>query len=121
MIQVKIDGIGDACVQMEQQYSEYCQLNGEIEKAIQILNTMSSKDLDDLVKQLKKQKEDMEHNQAQLGRMAQGLDKIAISYIQCENEVCDFGEQLIYRFPREEVGYTDLSDVTGMLSKIVFA
>lgn len=120
MFEVEIDRMGEICRAIEDQYREYCQLNDELEATIRELETMSAASLDEFIRQLKEQREQFERQQLRLRNMAQGLDKIAISYIRCENEICDSGEQAVRCFQQEEAGITNLSGIRSMLKGIVF-
>lgn len=119
MFSVKMEWVIESCMQLAREEYEYNQLNYELEISIQTLKGLSS--LDAQIQKLLGTLSVMQGQQTILKQMTQVLDKTAISYVQCENRICDYGEQNVVRYKRREVESTSFNEIVNMLSSVNFA
>lgn len=86
----------------------------ELERVTSTLSALSC--LDEPIARLKAQIEQMNQEYDILQQMVQGLNKISLYYIDCENRICSYGEQSTIHYKREEIGVTDYSAIAGLLN-----
>ncbi len=88
----------------------------ELERTVQNLRSLSQ--MEEPVSRLEKQLDAMRVEYHILWQMLHGLNKISLYYINCENRICDNGEQSTICFARQEIGVNDLSDIADLLKNI---
>ena len=106
----------EECGNLEKQVSSMFEQILELEQVVRNLNTLSC--MEKPVAQLKNQIECMEKEYRVLRQMMQGLNKISLYYMKCENRICDNGEQSTIHYARQKVGISDFSSIADLLEKI---
>ncbi len=104
------------CGQMEAQVAEVSVQIAELEYAIRELRYMSG--MEESVARLESLHSEMEFEHFALKQMMFGLNKVILSYISCENRICDNGEQNVFHYARRETGENDFSNISDILNGI---
>ena len=102
------------CSRMERQVTEMYRQMSELEQVIRELRSLSQ--MDEPVARLRNQQNRLDYQHSVLEQMMQALDRSALSYIGCENKICDFSEQNFVVHRRQEVGVNDFTGVANVLS-----
>ena len=113
MFSTKTSLMIEECNNLERQVAGVMGQIYELEHVVSMLNTLSN--LDEPIAQLNNQIRQLTEEQDVMRQMMQGLNKISLYYMNCENRICNNGEQSTIRYERQQVGITDYSAVAGML------
>ena len=105
----------EECINLEGQVSEMSEQMMELEQIIRVLGSLSC--MEEPIAQLKSQLQNMDEEHYIMRQMMQGLNKISLYYIKCENRICDNGEQSTRYYPRQDIGVNDLSGWKDLLMK----
>ena len=116
MFSILIDQAIQECSLLEKQVSELSGQIYELEHAIRELRSLSG--MDGPVAELTHQISEMEFQHTVLKQMMMAFNKAILTYMSCENRICDYGEQNVIIYNRQEVGINDLSDISDILNGI---
>lgn len=116
MFSILINQAIQDCNNLEKQISELYDQMMELEQAIRELRTLSC--MEEPISKLEHQYLEMDFQYAILRQMMLGLNKIILDYMNCENRICDNGEQNVTLYTRQEIGINDLSNISNILSGI---
>lgn len=116
MFSVKTNPMIEECTNLERQVFDIRYQMSELEQVRRMLGSLSG--MDGIISRLGQKAADMDNEHMIMRQMMQGLSKISIYYMNCENRICDNCEQGVVHYYRQEVGVTDLSSVTNMLQGI---
>ena len=103
----------EECASLERQVSEIFEEMLELEDIVRTLGSLSC--MEEPIAELKSQIQCMDEEHNVLRQMMQGLNKISLYYIKCENRICDNGEQSTMYYPRQDIGINNISDWTKLL------
>lgn len=106
----------EECGNLESQVSDLFEQIMELEQVVRNLNTLSG--MEEPIAKLRNQLGCMIEEHCILRQMMQGLNKISLYYMKCENRICDNGEQSTIRYTRREIGVNDFSSIANLLEKI---
>lgn len=105
------------CVQLERCVSGFLVQNLEMEAIIREVESLSG--MEEILARLKSQHGIMQEENRVLRQMMQALDKTILSYRNCENRICENGEQSMIRYARREIGmnyFSHISELFGTVS-----
>lgn len=106
----------EECSRIERQVSVFSEQAIELEQAIRGLRRLSG--MDEPIARLLNQCAKMDFQYTVLKQMMQALNKSTINYMSCENRICDYSEQNVIVYARQEIGVNDFSSITNILSGI---
>ncbi len=104
------------CSNLEKQASELCDQIIELEQTIKELESLSC--MEEPIIRLEYQKSELDFQYTVLKQMMLGLNKIILDYMNCENRICDNGEQNVILYARQEIGVNDFSNISNILNGI---
>ena len=116
MFSILIDQAIKECSLLEKQVSEISWKIFELEHVIRELRSLS--DMDGPIAELTRQVSEMELQYTILKQMMMALNKAILTYMSCENRICNYGEQNVIIYNRQEIGVNDLSDISDILNGI---
>lgn len=102
------------CSQLEAQVSEITGQMLQLEEAIRELRSISC--MEEAVARLEYLYSEMDSERTVLRQMMLGLNQTVLSYLSCENRICDHGEQNVLYHARRETGINDFSGISNILS-----
>lgn len=117
MFSTKTDLMIDECNNLENQVVGIKNQIYELENVVHILGMLSN--LDGPVTQLNTNINHLKEEYTVLRQMMQGLHKSVLYYMNCENAICDNGEQSVIRYERQRIGLTDYSTISSLLDDFV--
>lgn len=101
------------CNLMEKQTAELMELMLELEQVTGEVRGISC--MEQPVARLEHQYSEMDFEHTVLKQMMLGLNKIILNYMNCENRICDNGEQNVILYTRQEIGTNDLTGIADIL------
>lgn len=104
------------CSRMEAQVSEISGQMFELEQAIRELRSISG--MEEVLERLEYLYSEMDYERLVLKQMMLGLNKTILSYLSCENRICDNSEQNVLCYARRETGMNDFSEISNILNGI---
>lgn len=116
MFSVKTNPMIEECTNLERQVYDIRQQIAELEQVKRMLGTLSG--MDGIISRMGRKWADMDDEYMIMRQMMQGLNKISLYYMNCENRICDNCEQGIVHYNRQDIGVTDLSPISNMLKGI---
>lgn len=116
MFSILTDQAIQECSRLEKQVTEFSGQIFEMEHAIRELRSLS--DMDGPIAGLTRQLSEMEFQHTVLKQMMLAFNRTILDYMSCENRVCDYGEQNVILYSRQEIGINDLSDISDILNGI---
>ena len=116
MFSILTDQAIQECSLLEKQVSEISGQIYELEQVIRELRNLSG--MDGPIAGLSHQVSEMEFQHTVLKQMLMAFNKAILTYISCENRICDNGEQNVIMYNRQEVNINDLSDISDILNGI---
>ncbi len=114
MFSIMTGHVTQECGQIEAQVSEITGQMLELEDAIRQLRSISC--MEEAVAKLEYLHSEMDFERTVLRQMMLGLNQTILSYLSCENRICDNGEQSVLYHARRETGINDLSGISNILS-----
>lgn len=113
MFSIRIEQVIQECNHLEKQVSELSGQMAELEQAIRELRSLSC--MEEPIDRLEHQYSEMEYQHTVLRQMMRGLNIIILDYRNCENRICDNGEQNAALYTRLEIDVNDFSDISNIL------
>lgn len=104
------------CSQLERQTSELMENMLEFQQITNEVRQLSC--MEDPVMRLEHIYAEMNSEYSVLRQMMLGLNKIVLSYMSCENRICDNGEQNVMLYRRQEIGVNDFSEIANLLKEL---
>lgn len=104
------------CNQLEKQTYELLELMQELEQITEEVQSLSC--MEEPIARLKHQHSEMDSEHTVLKQMLMGLNKIILDYMNCENRICDNGEQNVILYARQEIGNNDFTEISGILNEL---
>lgn len=117
MFSAKTNLMIEECNNLEGQVTGVREYIYELEHVVSILNTLS--DLEDPIARIRNQIKLLTEEHDIMHQMMQGLNKISLDYINCENRICDNGDQSIIRYERQQIGITDYTIIGDILDTAI--
>jgi len=118
MFSTRISPLIDECAALNEQVYE---LNNQIIEVEQVIRQLDNlKGLDGFAQTLRARKGKFEENIKVLNQMARVLDKSVLYYLNCENKICENGEQSTVRYHKKEQANNDLNEVADVMKNIEF-
>lgn len=118
MFSVRISPLVDACANMSQQAYR---LNNQIYEIEQIIRQVEAQEsISHLAQNIKVTKDKYVNDVNKYHQMSRVLDKSIIYYLNCENKICDNGEQCAIIFQRKTRVNNDLNKVISAIKNIEF-
>lgn len=106
------------CEQLERCVLQFAAQNLETEAIIRELGSLSG--MGEVLTRLKAQHGTMQEENRALRQMMQALDKTVLYYRNCENRICENGEQSMIRYARREIGMNDFSRISNLLGEVLW-
>lgn len=116
MFSIIVDQAIQECSQLEKQVSELFGQMIELEQVIRELRSLSY--MEEPIARLEHQYSEIDFQNKVFRQMMLALNKTILNYMNCENRICDNGEQNVILYARQEIGVNDFSDISNILSGI---
>lgn len=104
------------CSQLERQTSELMENILELQQVTNEVRRLSC--MEDPVIRLENIYSEIDFEYSVLRQMMSGLNKVILSYMNCENKICDNGEQNVIQYRRQEIGINDFSGIANILQEL---
>lgn len=116
MFNVKISPLVDECVNLNQQVYELNNQTYEVAQMIRKLQEMEG--FEGFISKLRTENSKFELNINVLNQMSRVLDKTILYYLNCENKICENGEQSTIRFKKKDRVSNDLNGIVNAVNSI---
>lgn len=116
MFSIRIDQMIAEYDSVERQTAELSRQLPELEQAIRELRNLSG--MEGVISGLRKQHSEMEAESVVMNQMVQALGRISLDYMNCENRICDNGEQNVIYYTRQRIGVNEFTGIANILKEM---
>lgn len=116
MFSIRTNQMTEEYTALERQTRALFDQIAELEQIVRELQSLSG--MGNAIDRLRVQRSEMEREADVMDQMTQALGRIALDYQNCENRICDNGEQSTALYERRQIGADEFWDIKDILLRV---